>query len=54
MLFETLQFVGIVEPDRSEMWLRIKPMNLCVCDSEECEREVGVDVNVTMHTLSLL
>jgi hypothetical protein len=37
MLFETLQLVRIVGAARMEIRFRKKNMNLCTCDSEECE-----------------
>ena len=53
MLSETLQVVGIAEAAQREVRLRKKPMNLCVCDSEQRECGVGDGVNATMLSETL-
>ncbi len=53
MMSETLEVVGITEASRRPFWFRKKPMNLCVCDNEECEDGVGTCVNGTMLSETL-
>jgi hypothetical protein len=48
MLFTTLQVVRFEEDVRTTIRLRRKPINLCVFDSEERVRGVGIDVNDIM------
>jgi hypothetical protein len=53
MLSETQKVISLEESAVRALRLRKKPMNLCACDSEECENGVGVGVNDTMLSETL-
>ena len=50
LLSDTLLSIGLTESVsvRTKVWVRKKPMNLCACESEEHDHEVGAGVNTTL------
>ena len=55
LLSDTLQSIGLTEsvPVRAKGWLKNKPMDLFVCESEEHEHGVGTGVDTTLLSNTL-
>ena len=55
VLSDTLKSIGLAESAaaRAKVWLRKKTMDLCACESEEHENEVGAGVNAIIMSDTL-